>query len=304
MNADRMYEFFERAGYRVARTPSADWYVPGDRVYKNFPYGTAVVPSRGEVARLCRQGGVIGVEFHNDSGVGVASGIWVMRDPSYGLHSLQRQFRQRLLRTLEIEEVRPVGFDELFERGAAANRESLVRLRYTDRHLSHPAMWRRLCAAGEKTPGAGAFASFGPRGLTSYLVYFIVGDTCYGLISKSLDAARASGSNNALYFTYTQTMIRRPGISAVAIGAQVVPPLAGLDRIKRHAGYRLQACHVAVFLRPAARALVASAAGGLAMRIGARLLGPSSALERAQALRTMVRATDEGAHVLNAERSS
>jgi hypothetical protein len=168
-------------------------------------------------------------------------------------------------------------------------------LKYSDPHLSDPQMWQRLCKAGEQTPGAGAFASFGPRGLTAYLIYFIVGDTCYGLISKSLDTARSSGSNNALYFTYTQAMIRHPGISAVAIGAQTVPPLTGLDRIKRHAGYELQPCDVAVYLRPAARVLIASAAGGLAMRLGARLLGSSAALDRAQALRAMVRATDEGA---------
>ena len=55
MNADRMREFFERAGYHVARTASADWYLPGDRVYKNFPYGKAVLPTPDETAALVRQ---------------------------------------------------------------------------------------------------------------------------------------------------------------------------------------------------------------------------------------------------------
>jgi hypothetical protein len=304
MSADSMRDFYERAGYRVASTRSADWYVPGDCVYKSFPYGKAVLPAEDETAALCRHRGIIGVEFHNNHEIGVASGFWVVRDPSYGMHSLQRQFRQRLLRTLETEAVRPLGFDELFRLGARANSESLARLGYSDRHLSDPAMWRRLCKAGEQTPGAGAFASFGPQGLTAYLIYFIAGDTCYGLISKSLDTARASGSNHAVYFTYTQAMIRHPGIAAVSIGAQAVPPLTGLDRIKRHAGYRLQPCSVAVFLRPAARVLVSSAAGGLAMRIGARLFGPTTALSRAQALRAMVHATDEGARAWYANRDN
>jgi hypothetical protein len=296
MNAEGMREFYERAGYRVASTRSADWYVPGDAVYKSFPYGKPVLLDRDEMNDLSRQKGIVGVEFSNTCGIGVASGIWVMRDRSYGLQSLQRQFRQRLLRTLENEQVRPIAFQDLCRLGAEANRQSLARLNYSDRHLSDPVMWRRLCKAGEQTAGAGAFASFGAHGLTSYLIYFIAGDTSYGLISKSLDSARESGSNNAVYFTYAKEMIGHPGIAAVAIGAQSVPPLEGLDRIKRHAGYRLQPCHVGVVLRPAARMLISTAAGGFAMRLGARLFGRGTALDRAQALRALVRATDEGLH--------
>jgi hypothetical protein len=292
MNADHMHEFFARAGFRTARTAGADWYVPGDSVYKSFPYGRPVLPAPDETASLVRQRGIVGIEFPNDRGIGVASGFWVVRDPDYGMPSLQRQFRQRLTRALSAETVRPVGFDELARLGMDANRQSLARLQYVDRHLADPGLWQQLCAAGERTPGAGAFASFGPQGLTSYLVYFIVDGTCYGLISKSVDAARERGSNLALYYTYTRDMIRRPGIEAVSIGAQAVPPLADLDRIKRHAGYALQPCAVAVILRPAAHALIASPAGGLAMRTCARLLGQRNFLVRAQALRALVRATD------------
>jgi hypothetical protein len=253
-----------------------------------------VLPEPGETAALVRERGIVGVEFLNDRGIGVASGFWVMRDPAYGLQSLQRQFRQRLTRALAAEIVRPIGFDELARLGMEANRQSLARLRYVDRHLADPALWRQLCAAGERTPGAGAFASFGPQGLTSYLIHFVVDGTCYGLVTKSVDAARERGSNLALYYTYAREMIRRPGIGAVAFGAQAVPPLADLDRLKRHAGYALQPCAAAVVLRPAAHALIAGPAGGLAMRVGARLLGPRSFLDRAQALRAMVRATDDG----------
>ena len=238
----------------------------------------------------------------NASRIGVSSGIWVVRDPAYGLHSLQRQFRQRLLLTLQSEHVRPIGFDELFRLAGPANRQSLARLGYSDPHLSDPTLWRRLCMAGKETPGAGAFACFGAQGVASYLIYFICGDTCYGLVSKSIDAARASGSNLAVYFTYAQSMIRQPGIAAVSIGAQTVPPKAGLDRIKRHAGYRLQPHDMAVCLRPAARLLLSSAAGGLAMRVGARMFGPGPALDRAQTVRAMVRATDEGMRAWNADR--
>ena len=301
MNTERMREFYERAGYRVAKTAGGDWYVPGNRVYKNFPCGKAVLPTADEIAGLCRHKGIIGVEFYNTCGIGVESGIWVVRDVSYGLHSLKRQYRQRLLRTLERESVREIDFDELFRLGTAANRESLARLGLDDRRLSDPASWRRLCTAGERTPGAGAFASFGPNGLTAYLIYFIAGETCYGLISKSIDAAREAGSNYALYYAYTQAMIRRSGIAAVTIGVQSIPPLEGVDRMKRHAGYHLEPYEVAVFLRPAARTLVTSATAALAIRVGERILGHKDAFRRARALCHMLHATEEGSNARDAQ---
>jgi hypothetical protein len=294
MNVDRMREFYERAGYRVATTPGADWYVPGGRVYKNFPCGKTVFPAPGEIAGLCRHPGIIGVEFYNGRGVGVESGMWMVRDPSYGLHSLQRQFRQQLLQAAAREQVREIGFDELFRLGPRANAETLARLGFDDPHVSDPRNWRRLCRAGAETPGAGAFASFGPDGLTAYLVHFIVGETCYGLLSKSLLAARRSGANHALYYAFAHTMIRRPGIRAVSIGTQSVPPVEGVDRMKRHAGYRFEPFAVAAFLRPAAKALVTSAAGGLAVRAGARVFGDRGPIRRARALRDLIHATDEG----------
>jgi len=290
-----MLEFYERAGYRVTTTPGAYWYVPGGRVWKNFPCGHTIAPSADEIAALARRRGMLGVEFFNARGIGVRSGLWMMRDQFYGLHSLQRQFRQHVERALEREQVREIAFGDLFRLGALANGESLARLGRDPHHLSDPQRWRRLCEAGAATPGAGALASFDAHGtLTAYLIHFVAGTTCYGLISQSVDAARHAGSNHALYFTYTHTMIRRPGIVAVSIGLQSTPPLVDVDRMKRHAGYRLESFDVAVVVRPAARVLLTSAAARLAIRAGVRVLGRTAALRRAEALREMIRATGDG----------
>ncbi len=291
MNSDHMREFYDRAGYRVASTASGDWYVAGERVYKNFPCGHTLWPERSELEALSRRAGIIGVEFYNDREVGITSGLWVARDRHYGLHSLQRQFRQHVQRALEHGEVRAIGFDELHRRATAANRESDVRLRRADHHLNEPGRWNHLCDAGMRTPGAGAFASFDAQGLSAYLVYFIVGDTCYGLIARSRDAARRNGSNHALYYHYTGAMLARPEITTVTLGIQALPPAPGVDSMKRHAGYELQRFAVAGVLRRSAQAVLTGTVGGLALRLGTRLLGAHPGVERARALREMARAT-------------
>jgi len=291
VNADRLREFYERAGFRVAHTSSADWYVPGKRVYRSFPAGCAIAPAAQEIAELSHHPGILGVEFVNASGLGVPSGLWVLRDSSYDLHSLQRQFRQHVVQALSRESVHEIGFDELFRLGMSANLDTLRRQRRQDRHFSDPALWRRLCDAGKRTEGAGVFASIGSQGLSAYLVYFIVGDTCHGLFSKSRSQAPNAGSNHSLYFTYSRTMIRRSNLSVVTTGPQSIPPIETIDRFKRHAGYHLETHHFAVFLRPRVRGLLLCNAVGVALRAGERLFGSTEIIRRAHAVRHAVRAT-------------
>ena len=293
MNADRLREFYERAGYRVATTSDANWYVPGGRVWRNFPCGATIAPSPDDIGRLCRDKGIIGVEWGNSRGIGAPSGVWSLRDRSYGADSVQRQFRQQMLHALERESVREIGFGELERVGAKANRDTAVRLGHDVHHLTDATRWRKLCEAGRQTAGAGAFATFGSDGLTAYLVCFIAGDTCYGLIAASVDAARRAGSAHALYFTYAQTSIRRPGVERVTLGVQSLPPVPGVDRMKRHAGFRLESFHLAIALRPAVRSLVASPIGALGIEAGRRLLGSHPAVRRADALRAILVATDD-----------
>jgi hypothetical protein len=291
MNTTSMREFYRRAGYRVVSTPSSDWYVPGGRVYRSFPCGKSVMPTSEEVAELYQHRGILGVEFHNARGIGVPSGIWMLHDKSYDQRSVTRQYRQQMSHALERETVREIDFDELHRLGMRANLETLARQNHHDNHFTNAALWRQLCDAGRETRGAGAFASFGPEGLTGYLVYFIADGVSHGLMTKSLDAARHTGSNHALYFTYAHTMIRRPGIDAVAIGAQWVPPMQGVDRIKRHGGFDLEPHHVAVFLRPGADAMLLSGAAAIALKAAQQILGHSDGLDRALALRDVAKTT-------------
>jgi hypothetical protein len=291
VNVSLLREFYERAGFRVARTANADWYVPGKRVYRSLPVGHALAPAADEIVELTHHSGILGIEFVNASGVGVQSGLWTLRDSSYDWHSLQRQFRQHALRALSCESVHEIGFDDLFRLGMSANLDTLRRQKRQDRHFSDPVLWGRLCDAGKHTKGAGVFAIMRSDGLNAYLVYFIVGDTCHGLFSKSRNHTRNTGSNHALYFMYSRTMIRRTEISMVTTGPQAIPPNVLIDRFKRHAGYQLEPYHFAVLLRPRVSTLLLSAPAGVLIRTGERLFGSSDILQRAHALRYAVRAT-------------
>jgi hypothetical protein len=289
MNLEGLREFYRLAGFRVARSSTADYLVPGSRLYHGFPIGPKPLPAADEIAALCHHPGILGVEVINDHAIGVPGGLWAVRDRSYGMRSLQRQFRQHVERAQATQTVREIGFDDLYRLGLESNRETLRRQHRDDLYFSSDRRWRQLCDAGRQSPGAGVFATFAAGELTAYMVYFIVGDTCYGLFSKSRTEARKTGANHLLYFTYTQTMIRRPGLAGVTAGLQTMPPLATVDRFKRHAGYALEPHHTAVFVRPWFRELLQSRLADAALRVSARWLGPTEGISRVKAVREATR---------------
>ncbi len=294
MTLEGLREFYRLAGFRLARSSTADYLVPGSRLYHGFPIGPMPLPTPDEITALCHHPGILGVEVINDRGVGVPSGLWAQRDRSYGMRSLQRQFRQHVEQAQATQAVREIGFDDLYRLGLESNRETLRRQHRDDLYFSSGRQWRQLCDAGRESRGAGVFATFLAEELTAYMVYFIVGDTCYGLFSKSRTQARKTGANHLLYFAYTQTMINRPGIARVTAGLQNVPPLATVDRFKRHAGYALEPHHTAVFVRPWFRGLLQSPLTAAALRVSTHLLGPKEGISRMQAVReiTCVRLSD------------
>lgn len=289
MNIEGLREFYRLAGFRVARTSTADYLVPAGRLYHGFPIGPMPLPKPDEIAALCSHKGILGVEVINDRRVGVAGGIWAQRDRAYGMRSLQRQFRQHVEQAAATQTAREIAFDDLYRLGLACNRETLRRQNRDDLYFSNDQRWRQLCDAGRRSPGAGVFATFAGGELTAYMVYFIVDDTCYGLFSKSLNRARKTGANHLLYFNYTQTMIRRPGMTGVTAGLQTMPPMTMVDRFKRHAGYTLEPHHTAVFLRPWFRGLLQSPLASGALRAATRLLGSNDGIGRVQAVREAAR---------------
>ena len=289
MNIEGLREFYRLAGFRVARTSTANYLVPASRLYHGFPIGPMPLPAPDEITALCHHKGILGVEVINDRGLGVPGGLWAQRDRSYGMRSLQRQFRQHVERASATQTAREIDFDDLNRLGLACNRETLRRQHREDPYFSNEKRWRRLCDAGRRSPGAGVFATFAGSELTAYMVYFIVDDTCYGLFSKSLTRARQAGANHLLYFQYTQTMIRRPGMTGVTAGLQTMPPMAAVDRFKRHAGYTLEPHHTAVFLRSWFRVLLQSALASVLLRSATRVLGSNDGIGRVQAVREAAR---------------
>jgi hypothetical protein len=199
---------------------------------------------------------------------------------------MHRAFRQNVLRGMEACEVRELDFDEVERLGPAVNAEALARRGSSDPRFLDPGHWRRFCAAGRTSPGAGALGSFHAGRLASYLVYVVDAETCHGLHMLSSDWGRPHRPNHLLYFEFTRRMIARPDVACVSTGLRPVPAAGEIDRFKRQAGYRTEPCRLAAVLHPAVeRVLLARPAAALLARVA------DARLRRVRAVADMARAS-------------
>lgn len=239
MNADYLAQFYETAGYKVIRTKSSYWYSVSQHIYQSLPPNRLIDPSEEELQELFRRSRLLGVQFPCLRNAGTEAGFFVVRDKCYGLHSMQRQFRQHVQKGMKHCEVREIDFDDLYRYGMPVNLDTMARRNYKIPRFTDLKLWRRFCDAGKNTPGAGVKGSFVQGKLASYLIYFIADKTCHGMYLMSWADMRAYCPNHALYYAYTKELISREGIEAVTTGLQAIPPLdksinsSGMQAIRR-----------------------------------------------------------------------
>jgi hypothetical protein len=258
MTGDRLARFYREAGHRVIESAGATWFDASPRVFQSLPGSRLVDPPREELGRFVRSERLAGVQFATGAEYGLSSCAYAVREKGYGLESTHRAFRQNVVRGMEECEVRELDFGEVERLGPAVNAEALARRGTRDPRFLDPVRWRRLCAAGRTSPGAGALGSFHAGRLAAYLVYLVDSGTCHGLHMLSSDWGRPHRANHLLYFEFTRRMIARPDVACVSTGLRPIPAAGEIDRFKRQAGYRTEPCRLAAVLHPAVRRVLLS----------------------------------------------
>lgn len=258
-------------GYRVHERPDVDWVEYGLFSLMPMPSTRVVADDAAAIEPLLRESGRISASFVARDG-GVASVAWWIRDPDYGPASVQRQFRQNLRRGEGRVVVRPVEWGELRQTGMAVHRDVAIARGVPADRLPGPAAWDAICTAAAATPGAEATGCFVDGGLAGFMLSVTSAGVCEGLVAEVSPHRRDVRPAHALYHGFAAGMIRRPGVSAVTVGRQSIPPRGSLDAFKRHAGFVAEPIRVAVMLHPRWRWLAAGPVRG-GLHAARRLLG-------------------------------
>lgn len=244
--------FYRAWGYRTWSRLGTLWIASGRFSVVSVPCSRPVTATRQEVERLLEETGRLAAQFPSASRTGVErSGYWV-RDPGYGPASLQRQFRQHVLRHRARCVVRPVAWAELAARGRGVLEDA-----FEGRPAAWPAdagAWEACCRGAEAIPRLAATGCFVDGALAAFLVSWVSARHCHVLMyhrSPRFDDVRPS---HKLIADFTSGMVRRDDVDAVSLGRDLVPALGAVGDFKRHAGYRAEPVPIAAVVVPRWRA--------------------------------------------------
>ena len=278
---ERLAAFYQAIGHRACVAGGCVWFDGGAFSMMSIP-STLVADIRDEQVRgLLARFGKVAAVFPVLGEAGREVSLFVLRDRSYGLGHLQRQFRQKVLAAATRMEVRESCWEEWLERAVRCDRETLVR-RGCGRSM-HPLLLRsgreRIAAAGELVPGLRVDACFVGREIAAYMVSLTQGGVCEGLMAHRVHSVAGSMEQNAshlLYYDFARRAFGRGDVSSVCVGRQSIPANHPLGEFKRHAGYDEERCFLRVLIHPALAPLVGNRLavgllGGVRKRFSAKV---------------------------------
>lgn len=242
--------FFRSMGHRTWSRCGTLWIDAGRFSLVTIPCNVVVQASQRDVSQLLRDSGRLVALAVIADATGVDSSDFWMRDRTYSLESLQRQFRQQVVRHGPECDVRVVPWDELGSCGLRVNQDTMERRGLKMHRCTSATGWAEICAAAADVPGLEATGCFVAGTLAAFLVSWTVGGACYGLIMHRDSRFRAMNAANVMVFEFTRMMLARAGVGGVTLGRGWFPAEPTIDRFKRHAGYVEERLQLAVTLHP------------------------------------------------------
>lgn len=251
MGLEDLQHFYHRIGQSAVISEGGLWLNETRLSLMTIPGVLPLRPSRMEVQRLLRQSGKMAAVFGCGFETGrVVDSFWV-RDRDYGLHSLQRQFRQQVKAAQQVCICRPVDWGEMAALALPVNRETFRRRGRGRTSMTEPDLWLKYCHAAAALPGYEVMGCFVQGELAAYMVTWVHEGVCFGLHMFWSDAYRAAHPTHALYYETVRERMVRPGIEAMTVGRQSIPAMTSVDRFKGHAGFVREPCRVGIVLHPA-----------------------------------------------------
>jgi hypothetical protein len=242
--------FFQAMGHRTWSRQGTLWIDAGRFSLVTIPCNVVISACRADLSRLLRDSGRLVALAIVADGTGVVSSDFWMRDHAYSLASLQRQFRQQVVRQGHRCTVRMVPWDELILCGLRVNQDTMERRGLKMHRCTTASGWAEVCRAAAAIPGLEATGCFVDGTLASFLVSWMVNADCHGLMMHRDSRFRATGAANVMVYEFTRMMLARPGVSGVTLGRGWFPAEPTIDRFKRHAGYVEEPLQLAVTLHP------------------------------------------------------
>lgn len=170
-----------------------------------------------------------------DAPIGYPSYHVVLDERKYNIERLGKWARKNVRRGLRESVVQPISFQLLASDGWGLHQETLDRQRRDE--LPDRKDWERLCLSAGDLPGFEAWGALVQGRLAASVITFQMQDCGYMLYQQSKRDCLTAHVNNALSYTVTQTMTRRPQVSSIFYGLHSLDAPSSVDEFKFRMGY-------------------------------------------------------------------
>ncbi len=248
MDAGRLLQFFENAGFNTVREGSTHWFEAGPKFLLAIPSHQPIRPSPEQRRRLLRRGGVLGLRYVTEADGGGRPSHQIVASGSYELESLSASARSKVRRGLKRNTIRQISGTELAKVGEQSVIDTLKRQgRFNNGSVN---AWRRLLKAADMEPAVEIWSAWHDDELAAYLLVTLVDDVCDLLQSRSLNRLLGHYPNNALIFSVTHDMLMKRGFREVTFGLDSLTPTPTLDAFKATLGFVHKPIYQRVVLHP------------------------------------------------------
>ena len=242
--------FYRALGHKVWSRYGVIWVDAGRFSLMSVPCNQKLTLTKEEIQDLLRASGRMIAVFPTTEKTGITVADFWIRDKSFSLSFLQRQFRQHVIKNEETCDVRLVSWDELSRIGLSVNRNTMERRGLKMHRSTQPESWKQICAVAGTIKGFDVIGCFYKGELAGYLISWVFNEICQGMMLHRDSKFNDLGTGNNLVYHFTDEMIHRPDIHSVSMGRSWFPVVESLDRFRRHAGYVDETLKLGVVLHP------------------------------------------------------
>ncbi|MGA8762858.1 MAG: hypothetical protein WB562_08345 [Candidatus Sulfotelmatobacter sp.] len=250
MNPDIYSEWLRRQGHTVVRTDSSYWHSAGFGVYQAYPYHWLIEPGKEELQELRSRSRTLALRYSLPPAAACGTNSYhaVYTSSDYGFDTLGAWARKNVRRGLRQCTVAPISFARYVEEGWALRVDTLARQRRRVKETQ--SAWQRRYRAAADLAGFEVWAAQVGNQLAATLVVFQLDDWFYMLYQQCHSNYLREHVNNALSFTVTQNLVRRPQVRGIFYGMQSLDAPPSVDEFKLRMGYRAKPVRQSVAFHP------------------------------------------------------
>jgi hypothetical protein len=209
-----------------------------------------VHPQQGELEQFLTAHRAIGLRYSTsiDAPSGQVSYHALYDCERYGFDSLGKWARKNVRRGLRNCVVEPLPFERLAVEGWALQLDTLDRQGRNLRVARD--IWEKRCLAAGDLPGFDAWGAFVDGVLAASVITFQMENCVYMLYQQCRREYLREHVNNALGFSVTQSVLRRPETDSILYGLHSLDAPSSVDEFKFRMGYRAKPVRQRVVFHP------------------------------------------------------